>query len=306
MGRKGFRLVIQVIVDIDISFSIMQSIALKIYTEGDIMDKRISQEELKHLLQYNPETGHFYWKRPRAPRMSEMDIAGTLTPKGSRQIMIFRKAYRAHVLAFFYIKGFWPEYRIIHKNGNPDDNRWSNLEYCDYDKYKEKLDYETLREILHYDPITGKFHWIKTLSNRSPVGSECTRLSKGYVSIRIGNRNYQAHRLAWLYMEGYWPEHEIDHINRDRADNRWCNLRHVTHRCNSTNIPVKSNNKTGITGVSLHATGYVVKIAKEYVGFYKSFTVAVKARWEAEVRYGFKNCQTTSSAYLYLKDKGLI
>ena len=270
------------------------------------MTKRISQEELKYLLRYDSKTGFFYWRVRRSHRKSGTGTAGTLNPNGTRKIMIFGKTYLAHVLAFFYIKGIWPEYRIIHKNGNPDDNRWSNLEYCDYDKYKAVLTCELLKEILHYDPISGKFHWLKMLSNRSPVGSECTRMSKGYINIRIGTRNYQANRLAWLYMEGYWPEHEIDHINRDRADNRWCNLRHVTHRCNSTNIPVKSNNKTGITGVSLHATGYVVKIAKEYVGFYKSFTVAVKARWDAEVRYGFKNCQTTSSAYLYLKDKGLI
>ncbi|WP_428999737.1 HNH endonuclease signature motif containing protein [Stenotrophomonas maltophilia] len=46
---------------------------------------------------------------------------------------------------------------------------------------------------------------------------------------------YRQHRLAWLYMTGQWPSGEIDHINHDRSDNRWHNLRDVSHQANQQN-----------------------------------------------------------------------
>jgi hypothetical protein len=63
-------------------------------------------------------------------------------------------------------------------------------------------------------------------------------------------RYYSAHRLAWLYTHGEWPAGQIDHINRDRRDNRMCNLRVVTHSENLQNIQIWRSNKSGQRGVS--------------------------------------------------------
>jgi len=71
----------------------------------------------------------------------------------------------------------------------------------------------------------------------------------GYIKIRTDNKAYFAHRLAFLYMEGYFPEYSVDHKNRDASDNRWGNLRHVTQGCNLQNKKVRSDNKSGFTGV---------------------------------------------------------
>jgi len=78
-------------------------------------------------------------------------------------------------------------------------------------------------------------------------------MSHGYLEIRIGGRNYKVHRLAFLYMTGIWPPHEIDHINNDRADNRWANLGMATHAKNICNVPVRKHSASGVKGVSWHS-----------------------------------------------------
>lgn len=67
--------------------------------------------------------------------------------------------------------------------------------------------------------------------------------------IGVDGTKYLAHRLAWLYMTGEWPEFEIDHINRSRADNRWDNLRKADRREQSGNIALPSHNTSGRKGV---------------------------------------------------------
>ena len=49
-------------------------------------------------------------------------------------------------------------------------------------------------------------------------------------------KRFSAHRLAWLYVTGDWPVGVIDHINGDRTDNRFENLRDVTQKTNSENL----------------------------------------------------------------------
>ncbi len=90
-------------------------------------------------------------------------------------------------------------------------------------KERIRLTQERLKEVLSYNPETGIFTRNPGIRGGEKVGTN----SHGYVSIMVDGYLYQAHRLAWLYMEGYMPEQEIDHISRKRDDNRWCNLRVV-------------------------------------------------------------------------------
>lgn len=99
------------------------------------------------------------------------------------------------------------------------------------------LSHAFLLSVLAYDPATGIFRW---RTKRGPNGDP--HRHAGYVMADIGYRlihlnykKYLAHRLAWFYVHGEWPEHEIDHINRDRADNRISNLRLATRTLNSWN-----------------------------------------------------------------------
>ncbi len=165
-----------------------------------------------------------------------------------------------------------------------------------------------LKKIVKYNPKTGIFTWLISTNNRALIGSEAgCKDGCGYIKIMVNGKQEYAHRLAWLYVNGYFPENDIDHINRDKSDNKISNLRHVSHRCNTRNCKVAANSKTGVTGVTVSSRtpgwfSYIyIDYGKIYLGFFKNFKDAVEARWEAEKKYNYPNCNTTSSAYLYLK-----
>ena len=107
-----------------------------------------------------------------------------------------------------------------------------------------------LKKLIHYDLDTGIFMWLKRNSNRIKIGHIAGWINdSGYRIIQINSKNYRASRLAWFYMKGYFPEHEIDHKNRIRNDDRWINLRHVSRQCNTHNCSIYKNNTSGIKGI---------------------------------------------------------
>lgn len=106
---------------------------------------------------------------------------------------------------------------------------------------------ERLRELLHYDPDTGVFTWLTARHLGKPAGSPH---AKGYVRIRIASRDYLAHRLAWLYVEGAWPGALVDHRDCNRANNRFGNLREATPRESACNRRVRSDSMSRMKGVA--------------------------------------------------------
>lgn len=118
---------------------------------------------------------------------------------------------------------------------------------------KSELTAARLRELLHYEPETGVFTRAMHRGGGRKVGDVAGSLDKkGYRVIAIDGRAYKAHRLAWLYMTDRWPAEQIDHRNRQRADNRWRNLREADNAQNQQNIGLRSNNSSGFHGVSWH------------------------------------------------------
>ncbi len=151
-----------------------------------------------------------------------------------------------------------------------------------------------LKEALIYNPDTGIFTWISNRSTRIKAGDVAGCIgSVGYPVIRFRGKLRSAHRLAFLYMTGHYPDVEIDHINGVRDDNRWINLRDVTRQENCRNSKRQNNNTSGICGVSWANRNekWVSNISNRagYIRLYYGcdFFEACCARKSAEIAHGY-------------------
>ena len=113
---------------------------------------------------------------------------------------------------------------------------------------------EHLRESLDYNAQTGIFTWRKNHRRPDLIGKIAGSIhSAGYICIAIHNVKRLAHRLAWFYVTGVMPEGHIDHINGNKLDNSFGNLRQVTRFGNLQNMRQATKaNKVGLLGVSAH------------------------------------------------------
>lgn len=151
------------------------------------------------------------------------------------------------------------------------------------------LSQERLKELLEYDPETGIFYRIKALATHTKIGDIAGYIGNhGYVEIFVQGKLRLAHRLAWLYMIGTWPE-EINHINEAKADNRFCNLEEVTSAQNKVFRGANVNNQLQIKGVQERCGKYRAYIfykgSNISLGTYADIQDAIDARKAAEIQY---------------------
>lgn len=100
----------------------------------------------------------------------------------------------------------------------------------------EHFNYEQISAHLSYDPKSGNLIWWNPTSSRIPQGSVAGSLNnQGYHRVSFKGKVLASHRVAWLLHYKKWPINQIDHINRNRQDNRISNLRDVTAAENIAN-----------------------------------------------------------------------
>src|ERR1019366_2534525 len=105
---------------------------------------------------------------------------------------------------------------------------------------------QRLLELLHYEPSNGQFTWKVHRHRCRPGAIAGCREDLGYIRIGVDGCYYRAHRLAFLYMTGQFSKGEVDHMNLDKSDNRWANLRAATRSENMGNQKRPSHNTSGI------------------------------------------------------------
>lgn len=117
------------------------------------------------------------------------------------------------------------------------------------------MDVNIARSLFEYDSDTGVIRW-RVSRGKAKAGSEAGCLDgQGYRIITAFGVIYQAHRLAWLLHYGAWPISELDHKNRDKANNRILNLREATRSQNACNSAPPVSKSSGFRGVTKHRNG---------------------------------------------------
>ncbi len=154
-----------------------------------------------------------------------------------------------------------------------------------------------LKSVLHYSPKTGIFVWNDRPNIRPCVNSRFKGKiagdiqNNGYHRILVDGVRYLSHRLAWLYMKGKFPDIWIDHIDGNRANNIFSNLREATPKQNSSNRGKNKNNTTGYKCVSYHKKAnkwetYIIKDGiNTHLGLFNCPTAAHFAYCRASKKY---------------------
>ena len=137
----------------------------------------------------------------------------------------------------------------------------------------------------------GKLYWKKYpgAGSKGLVGKEAGYINnKGYRHVTIKNKKYQTHRIIWLIVKGYMPEHGLDHINGIKNDNHIDNLREASPRCNNQNACKYSHNTSGVPGVSWHKqhkkwyAAIVINRKHKHLGSFSNKLDAAIARYVEE------------------------
>lgn len=143
------------------------------------------------------------------------------------------------------------------------------------------LSQSEIKKLFNYNPGTGEVTRLVANSNFVRVGDNPGWIENtGYYRVHIGGKSYLLHKVIWMYMTGEWPKFDIDHIDRNRLNNKWDNLRKATRSANMANGG-KRESLTGFTGVYQNKSGYMSKIKignqQVYLGQFKTPEEAYEA-----------------------------
>jgi len=150
-----------------------------------------------------------------------------------------------------------------------------------------------LKELVSYNKNSGIFTWNKTRRGCKLGSVSGSVNSRGYHEIKINGKRYLSHRLAFLYENGRFPKNEVDHIDHDKLNNKFSNLREVEKLENARNQKLHKSNSSGICGVRFRKSRnrWIAEIhinsKTQHIGSFTSKEDAVKARKEIEQKLNY-------------------
>ena len=243
----------------------------------------MTQSHLKTLIEYDPTTGSITLIK----KTSNFQAVGD-SLHDRPYINLNGKSYAILKLLSIYLHND-ESIKLITLDGTTC-YRLSNL-FVIGSLSKIPLTQEILKKFLTYDKTTGQFAWKARYIANVKVGAAAGYVTGsmpdgGYVQLSLLGSVYPAHRLAWLYEYGEFPDKQLDHINHNRQDNRIANLREATQHVNMKNKSMYYTNRTGYSGVSPHGDSWKARIGvngtKVLLGVFKSIEEAIAARKAAE------------------------
>lgn len=154
---------------------------------------------------------------------------------------------------------------------------------------------ERLKELFNYCPETGLLTRKVTKTYNAKKGSAAGSLNKsnGYLAVAIDGRTYCVHKIIWLHVFGGHGDHQVDHRDGNRINNKIKNLHIASQQKNMMNKSMQSNNKSNITGVRwTHALNkyrsvITVKGKVTHLGVFNTIFDAACARISAQNKMGF-------------------
>ena len=170
------------------------------------------------------------------------------------------------------------------------------------------LTLQEVNELFEYDSSTGILY-NKLDRRRARKGEAAGSLNNyGYLIVKISASTFLVHRLIWAIVYGYFPENQIDHIDRNKVNNRVENLREVSDSCNKRNRGNSVANSSGVRGVgydkSRGSWKAYINIGPRVVNLTRSkdFTEAVAYRLAAEQCSDWSKCDFSSPAYQFMQN----
>ena len=169
------------------------------------------------------------------------------------------------------------------------------------DRSRFNVTVDELKHWVEYNPETGEMFRIRGIYPKTGVEFVkrelvTSRNNRGYLWLKVFGKMYLVHRLVFLYMTGSHPEGEVDHIDGDRLNNRWANLRDCDAFANSRNQGIRKDCTSGTRGVNYHSAGrglkrWIARIShrgvRYHLGYYMTKEEAIAVRKDAESRLGY-------------------
>jgi hypothetical protein len=148
------------------------------------------------------------------------------------------------------------------------------------------ITHEELKRVLRYEPESGQWYWNVSPCRRIKAGSPAGSVfrdgnERPRARIGVGKKYYSSSRLAWFYMTGEWPQHDVLHKNGDSADYRWANLK-APRPVERT----RNENTTGMRGVSRANSKWKAIYGRRYLGVFDSAEAAHAAYTSAKTEAG--------------------
>lgn len=240
----------------------------------------ITKELLEDLFIYDKEKGELFWRNDHTGKIKTGRKAGCKIHSGF-VVRVRGKLLRLSKMIWCLETGIYPNRTIKTRDGNVHNTVFENLYIADNPPRKRvqrTVTFEDVKGAFKYNPEDGVFSFIEEERN-----SRIRLTVEGYVSCSFMGSSHFVHRLIWLYMTGAYPKKMIDHIDGNRSNNKWDNLREADSHQNGCNCVITKSNATGYKNVmrdknsGLYKSHIMVHGKQHHLGYFDNPVDAYEA-----------------------------